>query len=170
MGIPILVRRRHLYIETAHWVSAVVVLTNFSRNIQFSAPEGLTDNNQCTHCIIVWFVILLLLILSRKFRTLTETEWRIYCVSKLKIIGSDNGLMPCRCQAIIWSNAGVLLIGPLGPNFSQNLMETNTLPFMKMHLKMSSGKWRPFCHGLNMLMCDILCGTSNGTFEFTFVS
>ena len=35
------------------------------------------------------------------------------CVSKLTIIGSDNGLSPDRRQAIIWTNAGLLLIGPL---------------------------------------------------------
>ena len=39
------------------------------------------------------------------------------CVSKLTIIGSDNGLSTRRCQAIIWTNAGILLIGPSGTNF-----------------------------------------------------
>ena len=41
------------------------------------------------------------------------------CVSKLTIIGSDYGLSPDRRQAIIWTNAGLLLIGPLGTNFSE---------------------------------------------------
>ena len=36
------------------------------------------------------------------------------CVSKLIIIGSDNGLSSSRRQAIIWTNAGILLIGPFG--------------------------------------------------------
>ena len=45
------------------------------------------------------------------------------CVSKLTIIGSDNGLSPDRRQAIIWTNAGLLLIGPLGTNFSEILIE-----------------------------------------------
>ena len=31
------------------------------------------------------------------------------CVSRLTIIGSDNGLSPDRRQAIIWTNAGILL-------------------------------------------------------------
>ena len=35
-------------------------------------------------------------------------------VSKLTIIGSDNCLLPGRRQAIIWTNVGILLIGPLG--------------------------------------------------------
>ena len=39
------------------------------------------------------------------------------CVGKLTIIGSDNGLSPGRRQAIIWTNSGILLIGPLGTNF-----------------------------------------------------
>ena len=65
------------------------------------------------------------------------------CVGKLTIIGSDNGLSPGRCQAIIWTNDWILLIGPLGTYFS-------AISFKKMHLKMSSGKWRPFCLGLNV--------------------
>ena len=73
------------------------------------------------------------------------------CVSKLTIIGSDNGLSPGRRQAIFWTNPGMLLIGPLGTNFSEILIEIYTFSFKKMHLKMSSGKWRPFCLGLNVL-------------------
>ena len=69
----------------------------------------------------------------------------------LTIIGSDNGLSPGRRQAIIWTNAGILLIWLLGTNFSEILIEIHILPFKKMHLKMSSGKWRPFCLGLNVL-------------------
>ena len=34
------------------------------------------------------------------------------CVSKLTIIGSDNGLSPRRHQAIIWINAGILKLDP----------------------------------------------------------
>ena len=45
------------------------------------------------------------------------------CVSKLTIIASDNGLSPGRRQAIIWTNAGILSIGPLGTNFSEILIE-----------------------------------------------
>ena len=45
------------------------------------------------------------------------------CVDNLTIIGSDNGLSPGRRQAIIWTNAGILLIGPLRTNFSEIAME-----------------------------------------------
>ena len=70
---------------------------------------------------------------------------------KLTISCSNNDLLPGRCQAIIWTNAGILLIVPLGTNFSEILIKTYTFSFKKMHLKMSSGKWRPFCLGLNVL-------------------
>ena len=73
------------------------------------------------------------------------------CINKLTIIGSDNDLSPDRRQAIIWTNAGILLIGPLGTNFSEILMEILTFSFKKMHLKVSSAKRRPFCLGLNVL-------------------
>ena len=57
------------------------------------------------------------------------------CVSKLTIIGSDNGLSPGRRQAIIWTNAGLLLIGPLGTNFNEILIGIHIIPFKKIHLK-----------------------------------
>ena len=40
-------------------------------------------------------------------------------VSKLTVIGSDNGLSPGRREAIIWTNDWILLIGPLGTNFGE---------------------------------------------------
>ena len=73
------------------------------------------------------------------------------CIGNLTTIGSDNGLSPEQRQAIIWTNAGILLIGPLGTNFNEILLELYTFSFTKMHLKMSFGKWRPFCLGLNAL-------------------
>ena len=73
------------------------------------------------------------------------------CVSKLTIIGSDNGLLPNRRQAIILTNSGILLIGPLGTNFSEIWIEIQIFSLGKIHLKMSSTKWRPFCLGLNVL-------------------
>ena len=76
------------------------------------------------------------------------------CVSKSTIIDSDNGLSPGRRQAIIWTNAGILLIGPLGTNFNEILIEILTFAFMEMRWKVSSAKWRPFCLGLNVLTND----------------
>ena len=94
------------------------------------------------------------------------------CISKITIIGSDNGLSPGRRHAIIWTNVGILLIRPLGTNFSEILIKIYTFSFKKMHLKMSSGKWRPFCLGLNVLrpnhqlkmhlpMCHVITQSEN---------
>ena len=85
------------------------------------------------------------------------------CVSKQTIIGSDNGLSPGLLQAIIWTNAAILLIGPLGTKFNEILIEIQTFSFKKMHLKMSSGKWRPFCLGLNVLKCASVDKTDNNS-------
>ena len=76
------------------------------------------------------------------------------CVTKQTTIGSDNGLSPGRRQAIIWTNVGILLIGPLGTKFNDILIEIHTFSFKEMYLKMSSKKWRPFCLGLNVLFED----------------
>ena len=77
------------------------------------------------------------------------------CVVKLTIIGSDNGLSPGRRQAIIWTNAGILLIGPLGTNFIEILIGIQKFSFKKMHLKVASAKWRPFCLGLSVLIMSL---------------
>ena len=73
------------------------------------------------------------------------------CVSNQTIIGSDNGLSPGRHQAIIWSNAGILLIRTLGTNFSEIVSKIHTFSFKKICFKMS-GKWQPFCLDLNVLV------------------
>ena len=111
---------------------AVITLSIFSQILTTACPSG--RDMRC----LLWFL----------------THWgRVthICDNKLTIIGSDNGLSPERHQAIIWTNAGILLIGPLGTNFSEMLIEIHTFSFKKIHLKLSSGKWRPFCLGLNVL-------------------
>ena len=72
------------------------------------------------------------------------------CVGKLTTIGSDNGLSPGRRQAIIWTNAGILLIGPLETNFSEILIGIQTFSFKKMHLKC---RLRNGVHFVSASMC-----------------
>ena len=48
-------------------------------------------------------------------------------------------------QAITWRNAGLLLIGTLGTNFSESLSEIQKFLLKKMHLKMSAAKWWQCC-------------------------
>ena len=85
---------------------------------------------------------------------ITLTHWgrvKHICVSKLTIIGPDNGLSPGRRQTITWSKADILLFGPLETNFSQILSEIYTFSFKKM----SSSKWCQLCLGLKVLICKI---------------
>ena len=81
-------------------------------------------------------------------RIKTQTHWIAYlkidlahlgrvtvvCVAKLTIIGSDNGLSSGRHQAVIWTNAWILLIGPLGTSFSDILIGIETSWFKKIHV------------------------------------
>ena len=86
------------------------------------------------------------------YTALTHWDWVLHiCISKLTTISLDNGLSPDRHQAIIWTNAGILLIGPLGTKISEILIEIHTFLFKKMHLIITSGKGQPFCIGLNIL-------------------
>ena len=52
------------------------------------------------------------------------------CVGNLAINGSDYGLSPGRCRAIILTSAGILLIGPLGTNFREILIEILKFSFI----------------------------------------
>ena len=69
------------------------------------------------------------------------------CVTNLTIIDSDNGLSPGRHQAIIWTHGGILLIGPLGTNFSKILIEIKNFSLMKC-----IWKCHIFCWMLNQMM------------------
>ena len=53
------------------------------------------------------------------------------CIGNLTSIGSDNGLSPGRRQAIIWTNAGILLIGLLGTNFSEIFNRSSNIFFQE---------------------------------------
>ena len=91
---------------------------------------------------------------EQRYHSNSLTHWgRVthICVGKLTIIGSDDDLSPERRQAIIWTNAGILLIRPLGTNFSEILMEIQTFSLKKIRMKMSSVKCCSFLLGLNVL-------------------
>ena len=69
------------------------------------------------------------------------------CASKLTIIGSDNGLSPGRHQAIVWTNAGILLIGHLGTNFSEILIENSNIFIQENAFENGIWKMQPYCLG-----------------------
>ena len=70
-------------------------------------------------------------------------------------------LSPGRRQAIIWTNAGILLIGPLGTNFSEILVKIIKFSSNKVLSKVSSGKRWPSCLSLNVLSGLASIGTSS---------
>ena len=77
------------------------------------------------------------------------------CIDDLTINGADNGLSPGWRKAVIRTSAGILLIGPLGTNFSEILIAILIFSFKKMRLKVSSAKWQPFCLGHNVLTLNV---------------
>ena len=111
---------------------------------QLRTPSGDTDDSfiLCIICFNTYHFQYFMGSLSEiKYIKLTSwsglTHWGrvtpIY-VSKLTMIRSDNG----RRQAIIWTNARILLIWNLGTNFSEILREIHKSSLKKIHLKMSS--------------------------------
>ena len=72
------------------------------------------------------------------------------CVCNLTSISSGNGLSPGRRQAIIWTNAGILLIRPLGKNFNEILIQIHIFiqenPF-------ESDVWKNGDHFVSVTMC-----------------
>ena len=120
--------------------------------------------------VVKWYQQMI--IYTSSFISINLTHWghvTHICVGKLTITGSDNGLSPGRRQAIIWTNAGISLIGPLGTNFSEILIGIQTFSFKKMHLKMSSAKWCPFCLGLNELMYKDAHGMSDHCLQYIYL-
>ena len=82
-------------------------------------------------------------IIPPNFRHLSEILISLM-LSDVCINGSSKGLSTSQHKTIIWTNAGVYLIKPLGTDFSEISIEIHTLPFNKMHLKISSAKCQPF--------------------------
>ena len=83
------------------------------------------------------------------------------CVSKLTIIDSDNGLSPCRRQAITWTNVGILLTGPPGTNSNEILIESHTFsfkenPFQIVVWKLAAILSRPQCVHTILAMVQIM--------------
>ena len=76
------------------------------------------------------------------------------CICKLTIIDSDDGLLPGPHQIIIWTIAGIFLIGSQDVNFREILIQIHAFSFKKMHLNVLWVKWQPFCLSLNVLKME----------------
>ena len=77
------------------------------------------------------------------------------CIGELTIIGSDNGLSPGWRQSIIWTNAGIFLIWPMGTNFSEILIEINTFFIQENAFENVVWKMAAICLGLNVLISQL---------------
>ena len=82
--------------------------------------------------------LVLVIAISNCLSTFHLTHWgRVthICINKLTIIGSDNGLWLGRSQAIIWTDAGVSLIGSLWTNFNEILIEIHPFTLKKVYFE-----------------------------------
>ena len=86
------------------------------------------------------------------------------CVRKLNIIGSDNGLSPGRRRAIIGTNAWLLIIWPLGTNFSE-IYISKFIYFHWFHWRkcILKSRLRNVGHLASVPMCQ--CGTEGSSKE-----
>ena len=66
---------------------------------------------------------------------LIEAEWCIYAPEYKTIISSYSGVPHARRQAIIWTNAGLLLTGSLGSTSGAFLIEIHCVLLKKTYLK-----------------------------------
>ena len=67
-------------------------------------------------------------------------------------IGLGSGLLLAQHHTIIWTYPALLPFESSGINFSEIFIKIQSFPLKKMHLKMSSATWWPFCPGLHLLM------------------
>ena len=79
-------------------------------------------------------------------------------VGNLTTIGSNNDFSPGRCQSIIWTNIGILFIEPIRTNSCEISVGIKIFSLIKIHLKTSSGKWRPCCLRLNCVSIITILG------------
>ena len=98
---------------------------------------------------------------AHPYASLGPNDLTHICVGTLTIISSDNGLSPGRRKAIIRTNVGILLIGPLGTHFNEILIRILTFSFNKMRLKVSPAKWRPFCLAISVSNKTVDCSMSS---------
>ena len=86
------------------------------------------------------------------FNSLSVSDIYMYVSLIWAIDGSDNGSSGDWHQAVIWSNSGILLTGPLGTNINEFCTQLPQFSNKKNKLNMPCAKWLPICLGLSVLM------------------
>ena len=140
--------------NTAHYLNWIVV-TRHTAIGSWREWQTLTDYTMVfrififynMHAYLLYFIHLLLYYdfigLLRYICTYAFTHWgrkTHICIREHASTGSDNGLSPGRRQAIIWTIAGILSIGPSGTNFCEMSVDIYTLLSKNNTSKMSSGE------------------------------
>ena len=101
--------------------------------------KGMVASTRNSRCYVRGFSVLIYLFLS-------------FSMPSYTIIGSDNGLSSDQPQAIIRTNACMLLIRPLSIKFSREMwIKIQQFLFKKASFIVSSARCRLFCLGLNGL-------------------
>ena len=99
--------------------------------------------------------------LSSGHQSLLWAKWCQMTQEMLVNNGSDKDLSPVLHQTITCTNTDLLYSGPPATNFSEISIKILQFSFKKMNLKMSSGKWRPFCPGLLAVWYKTKFGSQN---------
>ena len=89
------------------WINSQLKLFSFINKAPHRNHSTLIHSNFILR-VYYWVYIML----CRQIPFPLETEWRISAWTSCTINSFDNGLSPLRCQAIIWTNAGLLWTGP----------------------------------------------------------
>ena len=136
-----------------HLMAATIVVFTWT-NVDLSSVKPCVINQRSFSLIVFKMLITKMCLKSQPYHLVANelTHWgRVTHISigKLTIIGSDSGLLPGRRQSIIWSDGGILLIGPLGINFSEVLIKIQTFSLKKIHFNLSV-KCCSFCLDLNV--------------------
>ena len=106
-------------VTSLYWIDPAVLVIIVLEDIL--APNSGNSNSVCWEYNFKVFSLL--------------NHWGCICISKLTSISSDNGFLPGQRQAVVWTNAGILLIRALGTNFDEILSEIDAFSFKKMHVK-----------------------------------
>ena len=97
-----------------HWCECCSLSGHHQMAFYILPPDGTTSLSTLV-CILLWTTDSSVAKISHVHSLRRSDD---ICLSKLTIIGSDNGLSPARRQAIIWTNAGILLTESIGTKFN----------------------------------------------------
>ena len=79
---------------------------------------------------------------------LIDVEWRVYASLNKAIFGLDSSLPPVWHQAVVWTNAGLLLARPMERRFSEILIKEYIVHAREIDLEMLSEKGQSACPSL----------------------